>query len=584
MANFYAQYPASSGGSSANASVGINGVTAPTSSTEVGGINPSGNLQPLQTDASGNLLVSLAAEPINPFSVNLSAVGGAAISEGQKLMAASLPVVIASDQSTLPISAASLPLPTGAATSANQTNASQKTQVVDGAGAVITSTNDGGGKQGLDVNIAGSATLSTTTNLIQVGSSNITLGQKTEVASLPVVIASDQSSIPVTVASLPLPTGGSTAALQSSVQSAPGTPQTVALTVQGNASGVALPISASALPLPTGAATSALQTTGNTTLSAISGQLPATLGQKAMAASLPVVIASDQSAIPVATVDLVPATQNITVIDSGSSTASGFNNQSLITGTPTAGSAASFAVGSKEGLTIEIKGTWTGTIQFEVSIDGGTTWTPHSAHQFGSPNFVTAVTANFIASLNMAAKTNFRARATAAMTGTATILIVESANQATTYVANAIKLVDATAAASPPQATIKAASTAAIATDTSLVVALSPNSTGVVAVTGSSPAATPVFNSNSANNITTGAYLQLTASTTVAARSVEVYNQSASSIFFAVGAAASEVNKFIIPPGGNGLISIAINATSRISVKAVDVNATTGSLIVNYWT
>ena len=59
------------------------------------------------------------------------------------------------------------------------------------------------------------------------------------------------------------PTGDSMAALQSDVQSAPGTPQTVTITVQGNAAGVPIPVSASALPLPTGAATSANQTNGN---------------------------------------------------------------------------------------------------------------------------------------------------------------------------------------------------------------------------------------------------------------------------------------------------------------------------------
>lgn len=43
---------------------------------------------------------------------------------------------------TFAVSAASLPLPTGAATSANQTNASQKTQIVDGSGNVIASTSN----------------------------------------------------------------------------------------------------------------------------------------------------------------------------------------------------------------------------------------------------------------------------------------------------------------------------------------------------------------------------------------------------------------------------------------------------------
>jgi hypothetical protein len=47
-----------------------------------------------------------------------------------------------------------------------------------------------------------------------------------------------------------------------------------------------------------GAATAALQTAGNTSLSAIDGKLP-TLGQKASAGSLPVVLASDQSALNV---------------------------------------------------------------------------------------------------------------------------------------------------------------------------------------------------------------------------------------------------------------------------------------------
>ncbi len=43
---------------------------------------------------------------------------------------------------TQPVSAASLPLPTGAATSANQTGGNQKTQIVDGSGNVITSTSN----------------------------------------------------------------------------------------------------------------------------------------------------------------------------------------------------------------------------------------------------------------------------------------------------------------------------------------------------------------------------------------------------------------------------------------------------------
>lgn len=53
------------------------------------------------------------------------------------------------------------------------------------------------------------------------------------------------------------------------------------------------PVSASSLPLPSGASTSALQTTGNTSLSSIDGKLNS-LGQKVSASSMPVVVASDQ--------------------------------------------------------------------------------------------------------------------------------------------------------------------------------------------------------------------------------------------------------------------------------------------------
>lgn len=64
-------------------------------------------------------------------------------------------------------------------------------------------------------------------------------------------------------------------------------------------SDVTQPVSAASLPLPTGAATSALQATGNTSLSSIAAGTPAALGQSTMANSQRVVIASNQSAVPI---------------------------------------------------------------------------------------------------------------------------------------------------------------------------------------------------------------------------------------------------------------------------------------------
>lgn len=50
-----------------NASVGPTGTTAPTSATEIGGINPSGNLQGANVDSNGNLIVNSGGggSPVN---------------------------------------------------------------------------------------------------------------------------------------------------------------------------------------------------------------------------------------------------------------------------------------------------------------------------------------------------------------------------------------------------------------------------------------------------------------------------------------------------------------------------------------
>lgn len=93
------------------------------------------------------------------WTVNQTEVGGVSITLGSKTSANSYPVVIASDQATIPISAASLPLPTGASTSALQTTGN--------------------------------------TSLASIDTKTPALGQTTMSASQPVVIASNQSAVPV---------------------------------------------------------------------------------------------------------------------------------------------------------------------------------------------------------------------------------------------------------------------------------------------------------------------------------------------------------------------------------------------------
>lgn len=107
-----------------------------------------GNKVPLTTLLSGQLRID-----------NTSWLGSTAPTVGQKTMSSSIPVVLSSDQSTIPISAASLPLPTGAAT---------------------------------ETTLAG--VLTTTAFQARIN----TLGQKTMANSTPVVLSSDQTAIPIT--------------------------------------------------------------------------------------------------------------------------------------------------------------------------------------------------------------------------------------------------------------------------------------------------------------------------------------------------------------------------------------------------
>lgn len=112
----------------------------------------------------------------------------------------------------------------------------------------------------------------------------------------------------VVVASSALPTGAATSALQTtgntSLSSIDGKVLTDAqlratpVPVSGPLTDAqlrasAVPVEAAALPLPTGASTSALQTTGNTSLSSIDTKTPA-LGQALAAASVPVVLTAAQ--------------------------------------------------------------------------------------------------------------------------------------------------------------------------------------------------------------------------------------------------------------------------------------------------
>jgi hypothetical protein len=117
---------------------------------------------------------------------------------GQATSANSAPVVIASDQSALPVSLS------GGATAANQTNATQKTQIVDGSGNVASMTSNA-----QDVNIKSGNPTSITANAgTNLNTSALALESGGNLATLAGTVGS--SKVNVNLSSGSIPTGTNT--------------------------------------------------------------------------------------------------------------------------------------------------------------------------------------------------------------------------------------------------------------------------------------------------------------------------------------------------------------------------------------
>lgn len=113
--------------------------------------------------------------------VNLSQVGGTAYSLGQKAMAASLPVVLASDSAALPVSGT---------VSLTGVTVGRKAMA---ASLPVTLASD---QPTIPVSLTGNQA----TNVAQVGGAAIALGATTASASLPVVLATDTANLPANIA------------------------------------------------------------------------------------------------------------------------------------------------------------------------------------------------------------------------------------------------------------------------------------------------------------------------------------------------------------------------------------------------
>ncbi|MAZ73354.1 MAG: hypothetical protein CMC70_09420 [Flavobacteriaceae bacterium] len=199
--------------------------------------------------------------------VDIVKVNNAAISLAQKNMAASFPVVIASDQSAISVSPSEgdvdLVKVGGSAIAIGQgaMAASLPIAIASDQSAISVNPSEG------DV------------DLVKVGGSAIAIGQGTMTASLPVAIASNQSAISVN------PSEGDVDLVK----------------VGGSAIAIGQAAMTASLPVAIASNQSAISVApseGDVDLVKIGGSAIA-IGQGAMAASLPVVLASNQSAVPV---------------------------------------------------------------------------------------------------------------------------------------------------------------------------------------------------------------------------------------------------------------------------------------------
>ncbi len=174
-----------------NPSVAATGAAVPASGTYIAA-SVAGTLTGLVATANG-LKVDVAASvlPTGAATESTLAAQSAKLPAtlGQKTSANSMAVVVASDQSAIPVSGSVTVSGTVAATQSgtwNITNVSGTVSLPTGA--------------------------ATETTLAAINTKTPALGQAAMAASSPVVIASDQSAIPTTVASLPLPSGAATEA------------------------------------------------------------------------------------------------------------------------------------------------------------------------------------------------------------------------------------------------------------------------------------------------------------------------------------------------------------------------------------
>lgn len=428
---------------------------------------------------------------------------------------------------------------------------------------------------------------------------------------------------PVSAASLPLPTGAATEATLASLAAEDFATQTTLAALLTELQGKAdlaetQPVSAASLPLPTGAATEATLSSIDTDTSTIAGdttsldaKMPAQ-GAALTAASLPVNIASDQT-VPVLAASLPLPSGAATEVTLASLEGKDFATQTTLAALLTelqakadlaetqpvsaaslplpTGAATEATLSSLNGKDFATQTTLAALLtELQAKADLAETQ-PVSAASLPLPTG--AATETTLASLegkDFATQTTLAALLTE---------LQAKADLAETQPVSAASLPLPTGAAT--EATLASLAAEDFATEATLAAmsAKLPAALGQTTKAGSLSVTMAsdqealdvnlaakdvtefVRNDYTSTSVTTGAYVQLIASTSADISKMQIFDSSGQTLVIATGAAASEVDKFYVFPGGNGDIDVNIPSGTRISIKAVSATADAGEIAIN---
>lgn len=91
--------------------------------------------------------------------------------------------------------------------------------------------------------------------------------------------------------------------------------------------------------------------------------------------------------------------------------------------------------------------------------------------------------------------------------------------------------------------------------------------------------ATSVRNVYSSTNVTTGAWVELIASTPAAISAITLFDSSGQTLELGTGGSGAETRVMIIPPGGiDGQMALTIASGTRVSIRAVSATANSGEI------